>query len=154
MSKKQNKKPVKISISLPANAKFLSGIREFTMNFITNMTDLSQTWANRFQSIVDELCTNAMEYGSGPDQEISLTLIYKPQKSFEVIVEDTGTGKIERKAAELKKILQKETNKIKRIRGRGLSKIVKSWTDEIHFSNRPEGGIKVRVIKKFSPSKK
>lgn len=153
MMKKQNKKPVKISILLPANAKFLSGIREFTMNFIKNMTDMSQLWANRFQSIVDELCTNAMEYGSGPDKDISLTLIYKPQKSFEVIVEDTGTGKIKRKATELKKNFQEETNKIKEIRGRGLSKIVKSWTDEMHFIDRPEGGIKVHVIKKISPSK-
>lgn len=150
MIKRLNKKPVKISISLPANAKFLSGIREFTLNFIKNMTDLDQTWTNRFQSIVDELCTNAMEYGSGPNKKILLTLIYKPQKSFEVIVEDTGTGKIKRKAAELKKILQKEKKRTEIVRGRGLSKIVKSWSDKIHFSDRPEGGIKVHVLKNLS----
>ena len=116
------------------------------------MTNLDSTWTSRFQSIVDELCTNAMEYGSGQDKEIILTLIYTPEKSFEVIVEDTGTGKIHKKAAEIKKILGKNNNKnlSKSIRGRGLSKIVQSWTDEIHFIDREEGGIKVHVRKKFS----
>ena len=37
------------------------------------------------------------------------------------------------------------------IRGRGLAKIVAEWTDELEFSDRPEGGIKVR-IKKFLKS--
>lgn len=151
--KNQNKKTVKISITLPANAKFLSGIREFTVNFIKNMTSLNEKWTSRFQSIVDELSTNAMEYGSGPNQNITLTLAYRPEKSFEVIVEDTGTGKIHKKAAGLKKILGKNAmESIKSIRGRGLSKIVKSWTDEIHFMDRPEGGIKVHVKKNFEAS--
>ena len=80
MMKYQNKKPVKISITLPANAKFQSSIRLFTLNFIKNMTDLEEKWTYRFQSIVDELCTNAIEHGSASDEEIILTLLYAPKK--------------------------------------------------------------------------
>jgi hypothetical protein len=33
------------------------------------------------------------------------------------------------------------------IRGRGLSKIVAEWTDELEFTDLPGGGIRVRIRK-------
>ncbi|MBI4975562.1 hypothetical protein HZC20_02690, partial [Candidatus Peregrinibacteria bacterium] len=56
----------KISITLPTNAYFMSGIRDFTLNMIKNTTNFDEKWAFRFQSVVDELCNNAIEYGSAP----------------------------------------------------------------------------------------
>ena len=50
-----NESPVKISIILPTNAYFMSGIRDFTMTVVENMTGFSEKWAFRFQSVVDEL---------------------------------------------------------------------------------------------------
>lgn len=144
-------KPVKITITLPTNAYFMSGIRNFTLGLIRNMTEFSEQWAFRFQSIVDELCNNAIEHGSEPGKDITLTFVSHPHDSIEIYVKDTGSGKNKIKAAELKKLIaeRRDPNYVHTgIRGRGLSKIVAEWTDELEFIDTPEGGLEVK-IKKF-----
>jgi len=144
-------KPVKITITLPTNAYFMSGIRNFTLGLIRNMTEFSEQWAFRFQSIVDELCNNAIEYGSTAGENITISFISYPHESIEIYVRDTGTGKTKMKAQDLMKIVEERRSATyvnTGIRGRGLSKIVAEWTDELEFKDTPEGGIEVR-IKKF-----
>ena len=143
-------KPIRITITLPTNAYFISGIRDFTLGLIRNMTEFSEQWAFRFQSVVDELCNNAIEHGSAPGEEIKITFINYPHNSIEIIVEDSGTGKVKLSAKELQSILSERRNPNYQnigIRGRGLSKIVAEWTDELEFSDLPTGGIKVRIRK-------
>lgn len=147
----ENIKPIKISIVLPTNAYFISGIRDFTLGLIKNMTDFSEQWAFRFQSVVDELCNNAIEHGSTAGENINITFISNPKESIEIIVEDTGTGKNKINSSDLKKLIDERRNPNyihKGIRGRGLSKIVSEWTDELTFKDLPQGGIQVH-IKKF-----
>lgn len=144
-------KPTIITITLPTDAYFISGIRDFTLSLIRNMTEFSEQWAFRFQSVVDELCNNAIEHGSSPGEIITITFISHPHNSIEIFVQDTGTGKSKLKADEIKKIVdeRRDENYIHAgIRGRGLSKIVAEWTDELEFQDRKEKGIIVR-IKKF-----
>ena len=144
-------KPMKITITLPTNAYFISGIRDFTLGLIRNMTEFSEQWAFRFQSVVDELCNNAIEHGSAPGAEIVITFINHPHECIEIIVQDSGTGKVKLSAAELQRIVGERRNPSYvhiGIRGRGLSKIVAEWTDELEFTDLPTGGIQVR-IKKF-----
>ena len=146
-------KPVRISILLPTNAYFMSGIRDFTMSFIKNATKFSEQWAYRFQSIVDELCNNAIEYGSTPGQDIKLTLVYTPGDSLEITVEDTGTAKDHKTAADVQKIVdeKKKPGYIHSgIRGRGLSNIVFGWSDEVTFRDIPHGGLMVTAKKKLT----
>jgi hypothetical protein len=38
-------KPVEIKIELPTNSYFMSGIRDFTLSLIENMTDFLSQWA-------------------------------------------------------------------------------------------------------------
>lgn len=144
------KEPVKITIILPTNAYFMSGIRDFTLSMIRNMTHFSEQWAYRFQSVVDELCNNAIEFGSAPGKDIIVTFINHPDESIEITVEDTGTGKNKTNAEELKKLVAQRSQPgyiFKEIRGRGLAKIVAAWTDELEFIDLPNGGIKVRIKK-------
>ena len=144
-------KPVRITITLPTNAYFMSGISNFTLGLIRNMTEFSEQWAFRFQSFVDELCNNAIEHGSTPGKDITLTFVSYPHDSIEIYVKDSGTGKNKLNAEDLKKIIEqrRDPNYVHTgIRGRGLSKIVAEWTDELEFKDTPEGGIEVR-IKKF-----
>jgi anti-sigma regulatory factor (Ser/Thr protein kinase) len=159
MEQEQNKqpsqpvdaKPIRITITLPTNAYFISGIRDFTLGLIRNMTEFSEQWAFRFQSVVDELCNNAIEHGSAPGEQIMITFINNPHESIEIVVEDTGTGKIKLSAKELQSLVGERRHPgyvHVGIRGRGLSKIVAEWTDELEFTDLPTGGIKVR-IKKF-----
>lgn len=145
-------KPIRISILLPTNAYFMSGIRDFTMSFIKNATKFSEQWAYRFQSIVDELCNNAIEYGSTPGQDIKLTLIYAPGDSLEITVEDTGTGKERKTAEDVKKVVDEKRKPgyiHSGIRGRGLSNIVFGWSDEVNFKDIPHGGLMVTAKKKL-----
>jgi len=141
----------KITITLPTNSYFMSGIRDFTLNMIKNTTNFPEKWAFRFQSVVDELCNNAIEFGSSPGSDVRITFIYKKDDYLEIQIEDTGTGKNKISAKQLQKLYEEKSSPgyaFTGIRGRGLVKIVGEWTDEIHFEDRKEGGIKISV-KKF-----
>jgi len=142
----------RITITLPTNAYFMSGIRDFTLSLIKNMTDFSEQWAYRFQSVVDELCNNAIEHGSAKkNEEIKIIFLTKERKYVEIMVEDSGTGPKKMTALELSKLVDQRKNQDYTeigIRGRGLAKIVAEWTDELKFEDIENGGIRVR-IKKF-----
>lgn len=144
-------KETKITITLPTNAYFMSGIRDFTLNMIKSTTNFPEKWAFRFQSVVDELCNNAIEYGSAPGSEIRIVFLYVKDDYIEISVEDTGTGNRPSTAAELLKLYEsrKEPGYVfSGIRGRGLVKIIGEWSDELRFEDRPQGGLKV-TVKKF-----
>lgn len=146
----------KITITLPTNAYFMSGIRDFTLNMIKNTTNFPEKWAFRFQSVVDELCNNAIEYGSSAGSDIRITFIYIKDQYLEIDVEDTGTGKNKITAAQLQKIFDERRERgyvFTGIRGRGLVKIVGEWTDEIKFSDKQGGGIIVSVKKYIKNSR-
>lgn len=151
MAEEQAKpEPVKITITIPTNAYFMSGIRDFTLAMIRNMTKFSDQWAYRFQSVVDELCNNAIEHGSSTKQEIKVTFINYPGESVEIMVEDTGTGSKKLHASDLQKIVAERSKPgypFTEIRGRGLAKIVAAWTDELEFIDLPNGGLQTRVKK-------
>ena len=130
--KENTNKNTKITITLPTNAYFMSGIRDFTLNMIKNTTNFPEKWAFRFQSVVDELCNNAIEYGSAPGSEIRINFIHQKDEYIEIQVEDTGTGKNKITAEQLKKLLEERGApgyEFTGIRGRGLVKIVGEWTD-------------------------
>lgn len=154
--KKEKQKPLKIEISLPTHAYFLSGVRNFTLELIKNTTDFSEQWAYRFQSVIDELCSNAIEFGAKEGDVIKITYIFNPAESIEILVEDPGTGKAHLSASEIKKIVEERSKKefsLHEIRGRGLPKIVKEWTDELDFTDSEKGGIIVKVKKYLSDIK-
>lgn len=143
-------KPMVITITLPTNAYFISGIRDFTLGLIRNMTEFSEQWAFRFQSVVDELCNNAIEHGSRPGENIIITFINHAHESIEITVEDSGTGKSHMKSAEISQIVKERSDHNyvhEGLRGRGLSKIVAEWTDELKFIDKEDGGIKVQIRK-------
>jgi|GEM_PF-442911 anti-sigma regulatory factor (Ser/Thr protein kinase) len=143
--------PVEISIILPTNAYFLSGIRDFTLTMTKNMTGFSDQWSFRFQSVVDELCNNAIEHGSASGEQIKITFVSYPNKSLEVSVEDSGTGPNKFSANQMLELFHEQKQKVQTqflgLRGRGLAKIVSEWTDEIIFEDSSDGGLIVRVRK-------
>jgi len=141
----------RITITLPTNAYFMSGIRDFTLNMVKNTTSFEEKWAFRFQSVIDELCNNAIEYGSAPGSDIRITFVYAKDDFLEISVEDTGTGKNRINATQLQKLFSDRKAPgyvFTGIRGRGLVKIVGEWSDELKFEDRPSGGMKV-TVKKF-----
>lgn len=148
--------PLKISIILPTNAYFVAGIRDFAMTVTRNMTGFSEQWAYRFQSVVDELTNNAIEFGSAAGESVKITFVSVKNKYIEVFVEDSGTGKKKMSAADMMQYLEDhkklDPTKITSIRGRGLSQIVSSWADSVEFTNNEKGGLTAHVIKNFDPN--
>jgi len=147
----QTPEPVKITIILPTNAYFLSGIRDFTLSLTKNMTGFSDQWAYRFQTVVDELCNNAIEHGSAKGKDVVITFISDPKKSIEIVVEDTGTGPNKYNAQQMTNLLKERIammhSQYLGLRGRGLPKIVAEWTDELIFEDKPDGGLRVKAKK-------
>ena len=152
--------PVKITIIIPTMAYFMSGIRDFTKNIVRNMTGFSEQWAFRFQSVVDELVNNAIEFGSAPGKDVKITFISQKGKSIEIFVEDTGTGPKETKknAQELTQFVEgqkgMDPTKLTSIRGRGLSQIVANWTDVLEFKDNADGGLTAHVVKYLEEGEK
>lgn len=146
-----DERPTEITITIPTQAYFMSGIRDFVVNLTKNLTGFSSQWAFRFQAVVDELCNNAIEHGSAAGERITVTLISTKGKSLEVWVSDTGTGKEKMNAQQLTALFQERrqvmTAQYLGFRGRGLPKIIGEWTDEIVFEDVPTGGLKVKVKK-------
>ena len=75
------------------------------------------------------------------------------------MVEDDGRGEeAATRASELREILQENEKhdaiKTQSVRGRGLAHIVAPIMDELEFSDRPGGGLSIRVRKYFFPPKK
>lgn len=145
--------PLKITIILPTNAYFMAGVRDFTMTITQNITGFSQQWAYRFQSVVDELTNNAIEFGSAVGENITITFVSVKNKYIEVFVKDTGTGAKKMSAADMTQYLQSHKNidptSITTIRGRGLSQIVANWADKVEFTDNEGGGLTAHVIKNF-----
>ncbi len=143
--------PIKISIIIPTNAYFISGLRDFTMNVVRNMTGFSEQWAFRFQSVVDELVNNAIEFGSAAGKDVKITFVSQKGKSIEIFAEDTGTGSSKKSAQEMTALIEERKNmdptQMTSIRGRGLAQIVSNWTDVLEFIDNEQGGLTVHVVK-------
>lgn len=152
--KNSQKTPLRITITLPTNAYFMAGIRDFTMTITQNMTGFSEQWAYRFQSVVDELTNNAIEFGSSAGENITIVFVSQKGKYIEVFVEDTGTGDNKMSAADMMQYLENHKNldptKITTIRGRGLSQIVGNWADKVEFIDNDKGGLTAHVVKYFN----
>lgn len=145
------KKPVKITIIIPTDAYFMSGLRDFTMNVVQNMTGFSEQWAFRFQSVVDELVNNAIEFGSAEGEEIKITFVSVENERIEIFVEDKGTGASKKTSQQMTQLVEERRRmdpaSITTIRGRGLSQIVANWTDQMEFIDNDHGGLTVHITK-------
>ena len=142
----------KITITLPTSAYFLSGIRDFTLEMVRNMTGFTEQWAFRFQSIVDELVNNAIEHGSEEGDEVYIAFVHKKEEWLQIVIEDTGKGPSQMNAEQMATYLAEKKNvdfiNYRDLRGRGLAQIVAAWTDDLHFEDLENGGLRV-IARKY-----
>lgn len=149
-----NNEPIKITITFPSHVYSISGIRDFTKNLTQNLTGFSEQWSYRFQSLIDELCNNAVEHGSAPGEPIVITFVLTGKEKLEFYIDDSNTGKNKTNATELENMYKNSINRnpdnFNTIRGRGLSHIVSRLSDEIYFKDLENGGLRVGVIKNLN----
>ena len=90
-----------MKINIPASMTFSSILRDLIGSLIQNDTKFSSKWKHRIQLMADELINNAIEHGSSPGSIVKITLTIHNNSDFEIVIEDTGTGKKQMNAEEL-----------------------------------------------------
>lgn len=129
-------------ITFPADYKNVPPLRDLAFH-VALLSEFSKDKAEHLKSVVDELCNNAIEYGSQPTSEVCLELFADP-KIFKIMVLDQGHGN-KMKAMDLKKKIDESIDQTAG-RGRGVGMIVKSFVSELDFRDREGGGIIATAI--------
>ena len=136
------------TIMFPTSLDYVPSVRDFICN-VASMRGFSEQEAYRIQTIVDEICNNAIEHGSRNTDEPITVICTIDDEKMDLIVEDRGADK---SAAEgLKKAIAKvqfDTDGKVSVekRGRGLP-IVAMLSDMLEIDTRSGPGTKVHVIK-------
>jgi anti-anti-sigma factor len=141
----------KIELTLPADLKFSSLVRRISEEFFLH-AGFTKEWANRLKLVVDELFMNANRYGSKAN-EGKIYIFYQFDKDEVAFrIEDEGGGSKKVSAAELKKVIHKnsgEVNDLTKTCGRGLALISNLWTDGMTIEDSDRGGIAISFTKKI-----
>jgi len=137
--------PEQVKISFPSNLNIVPPVRQLVSR-ITKQKGYGNRDSFRIETIVDEVCNNAVEHGKqGDDQRINLQLQIDPDKVEIDVVNTSDPDKVE----SLKTLLHPhEIGEIKaeEKRGRGLA-LIKMLSDELSV-NCSESGTSVHVKKK------
>lgn len=119
----------KIHVSFPSHLKIVPPVRQL-ISRIAKQKGYGNRDSFRLETIVDEICNNAVEHGmSGSELSIKLNMEIDPEK---VELDVTNTSDPE-KMASLKALLKPKNNndiKLDERRGRGLA-LIKMLTDEL-----------------------
>ncbi len=141
---------VAIKMELPASLFFIPGVRVCIARIAYNF-GFNDRESYHIETIVDEVCNNAIEYG-GRGKNPKITLTCKFQKGvMEMIVKDSGGNKfnVEDVFRRNIKMLQNEISRNaleQPLRGRGLI-IVQKLVDKLAIKTA-KSGTTVRIIKK------
>lgn len=129
-------------ITFPADYKNIAALRDLVFH-CAKLQGFGTKQAEHLKSVVDELCNNAIEYGSQPNSEVMLT-IQAEENTIRITCQDQGLGN-KLKAEDLRKIMEKEVGPGEK-RGRGARVIVRSFVDELDIKDAPGGGIVVSAL--------
>ncbi|MBU0705720.1 ATP-binding protein [Patescibacteria group bacterium] len=113
----------------------------------------SREWTERLKLVVDELFMNANQYGSKTDDDKIYILFTFDNNEVSFRIEDEGRGQRKMNAADLKKLIYKNFDKVSdltKTSGRGLALITHLWTDDMKIEDSKRGGIVVTFTKKIT----
>ena len=128
---------VHYKIIFPADYKNIPPLRDLVFHAAT-LQGFDHQRAEHLRSVVDELCNNAIEYGSQPTSEITLE-VHADEKKIKIACQDQGHGN-KLKADDIKKLIEQEIPKTA-ARGRGIPMIIKGFMNDFTLEDRPGGGI-------------
>ncbi|MCX7725820.1 MAG: ATP-binding protein [Chitinispirillaceae bacterium] len=135
------KKPEKIHIQFPPFLKIVPPLRQF-ISRIARQKGYSNKDSFRIETIVDEVCNNAVEHGkSGSNSSVDLNVIIDPDK-IEIEIRNISDPE---KAALLTTLLLQGGSELTKIkpdvkRGRGL-RLIKMLSNELKVECTDEGTV-------------
>lgn len=136
----------KIRINFSPSFQFMQPVRNFVKS-IADIKGFSRNDAYRIQTVVDELCSNAVEHGTWGDGDnfVRLALLVSREKVEVYVHNMTGKKEIDK----LKRVYEKDKTDILRqmdsLRGRGIA-IVKMLSNKLNVKISENRTI-VRVVK-------
>lgn len=140
-----------ITFSIPAQIGFISGIRtalgRISYNFGFNDKD-----AYEIETVIDEICNNAIMHGSGTEDDHIIVECGFETKIIEIMVKDGGSTEfnVEKVLDNSKKLMEDDTErKIDALleRGGGLGLIiVQKYVDKVEITSQPDSTV-VKIVK-------
>jgi len=140
-----------ITFSIPAHLGFIPGIRtalgRISYNFGFNDKD-----AYEIETVIDEICNNAIMHGSGKEDEHIKIECGFDTKVIEITVTDSGSSEfnVEKVLDNSKKLMEDDTErKINALmeQGGGLGLIiVQKYVDKVEITTQPDGTV-VKLVK-------
>ncbi|MBI5554489.1 MAG: ATP-binding protein [Elusimicrobia bacterium] len=123
-----------IIIDMPANFKYVPGVRVLVAR-VSQAFGFNDQEACQIETIVDELCNNAIEHGSREESQMVRINCKIENEDLEIVVIDSGTRKsfdLEKTIAGKLKLMEQEEQegRVGERRGRGLV-IVKKMSDHL-----------------------
>ena len=140
-----------ITFSIPSHLGFIPGIRtalgRISYNFGFNDKD-----SYEIETVIDEICNNAIMHGSGTEDEHITIECGFDTKVIEIKVTDSGSSEfnVEEVLNNSKKLMEDDTErKIKALmeQGGGLGLIiVQKYVDKVEITSQPDG-TEVKIVK-------
>ena len=135
-----------ISVSLPAQMLYVPMFRRFIAD-VLNRVGFSDEFAYKTEIVIDELCTNAILYGSSTSTSRITVELDVTDDSIELSVKDEGVDRdsIDR----LKRIVNSSADvEIESGQSNMGLNIVKSLADEVEIIVGDDGFTAIRVIRR------
>lgn len=139
-----------ITITMSAYLGFLPGVRTAIGRIAYNF-GFDDTESYEIETIIDEICSNAIEHGSkGGNKDVTVDCKFD-KKVVEISIRDSGSPsfKVKEVMTECERLMAEEAEKIRLEtirRGRGLM-IVKNFVDKFDISSSSDGTL-VHILKK------
>jgi len=134
--------------SVPAIAQSSPVIRKIAENFLAK-TPFSEKTRNRLKLAFSEVFMNAVMHGSSGDSTVDIRFFINDDGII-IQVDDAGKEGFKITPEKLKEKVKfnEENANVTQVSGRGISQIIKNWTDDYSIENSEKGGIKF-TFKKF-----
>ncbi len=146
-----------IKIKFPSNIGYVSPIRNLISDLL-QVREYSRKFAYRSEVIVDEVCSNAIQYGSKKENAaVNLDCIISDEK-FEIHVQDQGgnsadVGRLKEAVASDNIDINEEVSKIRKLARGGFGlEIVRMLSEEVELKIGENNMTTLKVVRKKSNS--
>jgi len=136
--------PYKVELSFPGDLEYIPSIRKFVSEVLL-VSQFSPKFAYRSEIIVDEICNNAVNYGSQADDARIELVCEIFEDRIEFTIKDQGGSKdhLER----LQSVLQNDSNEEKSHNGLGLE-IVRMLSESLNVVIDDKHLTSVHIVRK------
>ncbi len=138
--------PYKITLKIPGDLEYIPAIRKFVSE-VLQVSGFSSKFAFRSEIIVDEICNNAVSYGSDGQNDSEVELVCEIyQDRIELIIKDKGGKSVN--TEKLKKSIEQkgDTEHVDQL-GLGLE-IVKMLSEKIELEVDENNVTSIHVVRK------